>query len=442
MAAARHQCYAQAARQRAICVTGYWLVCIGTLGVQYAFGTLYVHILEIFPEVTRAQAALVGALCAGIMDGVAAFAGMAVQRIGNRRSCFLGALLSALGLIGSAYANRAGWWVLLLTYSIAVGVGHALSLYAAIMLMPAWFDRGLARAHTVANTGAAITPLVIGSSARRIVGAFGWRDTLLLLAAADAAILGVAGLLLITPPSRFASTTVANTAASTSNQVEVCAAAHKTRVGLCEVVRTRRFQLLSACAFLFGNGAWINVVHIVRMGIDEGIARDEADQLLLWLALGSLTMRVPVGIAADCVGRRRVVTGVLSSYSLVTFGCAYPPWAASWAYLRLFAFCVGGLSGCTLSLLPTLPNELLPTRIARLASAAILSPVGVGFIVGPTVAGEIVQGGGRYTGAKLLAAACLASAAATVGLLTCCDSGTCCNNAHGSKSHAAGPGVR
>ena len=130
-------------------------------------------------------------------------------------------------------------------------------------------------------------------------------------------------------------------------------------------------------------------------------------------------MRVPSGVIADSrVGRRRTVVGLLSAYSLLVWLCAHDPLATSLPYMQLFAFGVGGCTGSVLSLLPTLPVELLPPRVARLGCAAIFTPAGAGIGLGPLVAGAIVEVSGEYVGAKVLSAASLATAAAAAVALT------------------------
>ena len=142
----------------------YWLVCTATIGMQYAFGSLYVVVLDSF-ESSRSEAALVGALCAGLMDGLAALSGVIVQRIGSRAACIVGGVLAAAGLASSAAATA--WWHLLLSYSLLVGVGHSLALFAAITLIGAWFNRALARAHVAAGPAAhaELTPAVAREAA-------------------------------------------------------------------------------------------------------------------------------------------------------------------------------------------------------------------------------------------------------------------------------------
>ena len=142
-----------------LCVLGYFLVCIGTLGVQYAYGTLYSELLNALGG-SPGGTAFVGSLCAGLMDGLGAVSGIVISRIGSRRACVLGCFLSVSGTAASAAATRL--WHLYLTYGLVAGVGQSLAFFAPIVLMPHWFSLRLARAHALANLGAALTPLVMG----------------------------------------------------------------------------------------------------------------------------------------------------------------------------------------------------------------------------------------------------------------------------------------
>ena len=54
------------------------------------------------------------------------------------------------------------------------------------------------------------------------------------------------------------------------------------------------------------------------MALDEGITRHESEQLLLFLSLGSLTFRVPMGVAADRFGRKYVIMAILGLYAIFT----------------------------------------------------------------------------------------------------------------------------
>lgn len=118
------------------------------------------------------------------------------------------------------------------------------------------------------------------------------------------------------------------------------------------------------------------------MAMDNGIEEVQASRLLLFLSLGSVTLRVPIGFLADAVGRRRTVALVLLALSACHLGCVVPGARGSHAFLACFSYAIGGLVGAVLSCLATLPSELLPSTHQKLASSAVFSPVGVGFVLG------------------------------------------------------------
>ena len=91
----RTDCRESCGWQRPLRLLGYWLVCVGTLGIQYAFAFIYAQLLDVFDGASPAEAATVGSLSTGLMDGLAALSGLVVQRLGSRRACLLGAFVSA-----------------------------------------------------------------------------------------------------------------------------------------------------------------------------------------------------------------------------------------------------------------------------------------------------------------------------------------------------------
>lgn len=67
-------CSRQHARQQALRIFAYWLVSFGTIGLQYCYSVLYVEMLEALGG-SREVTALVGSLCACVMDGCGLLSG-------------------------------------------------------------------------------------------------------------------------------------------------------------------------------------------------------------------------------------------------------------------------------------------------------------------------------------------------------------------------------
>lgn len=182
-------------RAQIICV--YWVISAGTISIQYAFGAIYVELLDQL-DGSLPETALIGSLCVALEEGCGAFVGVLSQRFGERRCALAGSLLVGLGFFTSAAVGEV--WQLLLTYSVLVGLGCSLALYSTVMCVNRWFDSGLAKAHAFAKTGASVGPLVLGGAAPALFGAVGWRGALLVLGGVDCVCLLLAASMLRSPP--------------------------------------------------------------------------------------------------------------------------------------------------------------------------------------------------------------------------------------------------
>ena len=178
-------------------VFAYALVCICTLGVQYAFSPLYALLLVEMGS-PPAETAFVGSLSTGLMDGLAIFAGIAVERFGSQRTCVAGALLCSSGLVLAALSTEL--WQLFLTYGVLLGTGSSLSLFSALALMNRWFDRNLTLAHALANMASSLLSLAFGPTATPIFASIGRRNAMLALGLFELVVLLFSASLLTPPP--------------------------------------------------------------------------------------------------------------------------------------------------------------------------------------------------------------------------------------------------
>ena len=236
----------------------YWLVSFGTIGMHYAYSTFYVQILDGLGG-SRELASLVGSLGTGMMDGNGLLSGRIVQRFGSRRCALLGGCLTGFGWCISSQVNTT--WHLLFSWSLLVGLGHSLALFGAVSMMNQWFSKRLALAHACANTGGAAAPFLCGLFVPTLFDATGWRGAFLVLGGVNSALLLVAGLLL-TPPATSSPEAILAHAASqdstkdTASQAKTLApTAASSNVTVCQLLRSRRFQILCLAFHGFGMGA-------------------------------------------------------------------------------------------------------------------------------------------------------------------------------------------
>lgn len=380
-------------------LVGYWLLCAATLGLQYAYGALFVQFLELLGG-SRALAALVGSLCIGFQQLFSPVVVMLCARYGTRRITMIGGLSIAAGLAGSGCATRL--WHLLFTYSLVVGIGCSMALYPAILLANTAFKRSMARAHAVANTGSAFGTITIGPIAPWLFEAFGLRRALLLLASFGLVFVGTGALCLL-PLPRHTTRDAPATWQST-----------------CSMLRDSRVLTLSCATLMASAGSWIPIVHIVRLAMDRNLAEAEAAHLLVFIAIGNGLGRLPTATLADLFGRRRVWACAVLSYAMLALLAApHVAYSSSRAFLAIFAFFAGWLAGGLNTVMPTLSSEVLPPHRCAQATPLIMAPSGVGFVLGPAAAGWVVDVHGSYAAALVSAAACLATGASLCGLSIC-----------------------
>ena len=380
-------------------ILGYWLICAGTLGTQYGFGALFVQFLELLHS-DRGATALVGSLCLGIQCIVAPFASGLAAKFGERRIICSGAAMLAVGLSLSSFATSI--WHLMLTYSLMGGLGMALSLFPAIMVANAVFEKTMARVHALANTGAMVGTLVLGPMTPVMFEQFGLRGALLTLAACVTTLVLAGALLLVPTPRRAAAGDVSSWSTTRRLLVEP------------------RVLLLGSMTMIVGLGSWVPIVHIVRLALDRGHSEETASHLLMFVAVGNGAGRLPTATLADTLGRRRTYCATSAVYALFMLSAALPSaYSSSRAGLAVFAAAAGALAGGLNTVMPTLVSEVLPAGDRAAATPLVISPIGIGFVLGPALAGSLHEYSGDYTLSLLCATACLATASLLCGLSLC-----------------------
>lgn len=353
----------------------------GTVGIQYAFSLLYGELLAEF-DAREEEIALIGSLALTVVMASAPATGAIIGRFGARRTCATGGVLAALGLCASAAATRP--WHLYVTFGLVTGLGHSFSSIAPVFVLSAWFDKRFALAMGIANTGTAFAPLVLGPAAPAIFAAVGWRSALLGLALIDGCLLCGASLVL-TPPG--------------ASSGRAPAKPPHTLAMLLRLLCRREVLGVAATLFVYGLGVWVPIEYMVRLGLERGLSKEHASQLLVFLALGNATMRIPAGAAADRFGRLETFGVLVLAYSAVDLYCGSvsPAEGSSHAFLMWFAYFCGGLTGGCNVLTNALPMDLMPKEEAVQSLMLCLPFFGLGVLIGPVAAGSVVEASGSLT---------------------------------------------
>jgi MFS family permease len=307
-------------------VAGAFLVTMVGYGAIYSYAAFAEEIAATFGA-ARGQVALVYALSGGTCFFVSALTGKLADRIGARVLAAAGMLLVGLGLMVAATAGSlveiyAG-------YGLLIGLGAGCAYVPALAAVQGWFtaNRGLASGLAVSGIGigtALVPPLA------EALGALGdWRAAFLACGVL-AALVGLAGAMLLRPPPG-------------SEPVEPARPAPP-RPG-----RGRDLALAYAGTLLASLPAVLPHALLVATARDLGLSRAEAVSLLGLLGLGTIAGRFLLAAIADVAGRRLVfllcVAGMAGSMLVWAVAQDLP-------VLQGFALGFGAVQGGFVALLP------------------------------------------------------------------------------------------
>jgi MFS family permease len=361
-----------------VVVAAVFVVLFFGFGAVYSFGAFFEALQAEFAA-TRASISLVFSLAALVYFLVGAGAGPAADRFGPRWIVSGGMVVTGAGLVvASAAPTLTGVYV---AYGLAVGIGVGLAYVPAVGATQRWFLVRRGRASGWASAGIGAGTLCMPLIAGWLIDSAGWRTAYLVIGIAVLAGGGVAALLIEASPERrgLLPDGGAPTAATVPRPGGTAEA-----LGLLAAVRSRPFLAIYAALLLASLGNFIPFVHLVPYARDHGIDQATSVVLLGLIGVGSTFGRFVVGAAADRFGRKRSL-----GLTFVGLGASCLWWLASdeaWQ-LAVFALVMGTCYGGFVALLPAVMADYFGVRAVSGIVGALYTAVGIGTLIGPTLAG-------------------------------------------------------
>ncbi|XP_078698498.1 monocarboxylate transporter 10-like [Branchiostoma floridae x Branchiostoma belcheri] len=138
-----------------------WLVCFmafisqGVLfGIQNCFAITYSALTDNFPDANAFTIAWIGSLNWGMFYMASPFAGIFVDKIGCRKTAFLGGIICCVGMISGSFVPRIEY--LYLTYGLIVGTGIGLAYVPSLIILGHYFRRHLGVTSGIVTMGSSV----------------------------------------------------------------------------------------------------------------------------------------------------------------------------------------------------------------------------------------------------------------------------------------------
>lgn len=383
-------------------VTGAFVVMLLGFGVAYTFASFLPPLQHTFAA-TRGDISFIFALNGFLYFCLGAVSGPLADRIGPRWVAVAGMLCIGSGVLLASRAQAL--WQVYATYGLGIGLGVGFSYVPALAAVQRWFVRRRGFASGLAVAGIGVGTLLLPPLATWLIGTVGWRGAYVILGIVTLLVGPAAALLLAHSPQRRGllpdgdappiAAAPASGVPSPDHQAEVVATTDTQRdLTLGQALHTRTFWLLYAASFATSLGLFIPFVHLPAYARDHGFSAGFGALLIGLIGVGSTGGRFILGSGADRLGLRLSLTGMFLGMALVLLWWVVATSAGALViFAVLFGVCYGGFVG----LLPALTAVYVGGRHIGSVIGVLYTSVGIGTLLGPSLAGAAYDLSRSYT---------------------------------------------
>ncbi len=340
-------------------------------GIAYSFGAFFKPMAAEFGA-GRSSTSAVFSLTVFVWCVLGWPAGHLSDRFGPRVVVGAGAIVMGGGLILTAFIDRL--WIGYLTYSVGVGIGIATAYVPMVAVVGGWFLRRRNSALGIAVAGIGCGTVLVAPASAALIQRLGWRDTDLVLGVVATVLLLGCAAIAERPPVHV-----------TPSAIDVRAA-----------IRTPAFGLLYLNSFLSSMALFVPFVYLPAFAHDHGANEIASAALISIIGGASVIGRLGLGAIAD---RTSTIRLYQACYLLLAVSFLLWLVGSSYATMVVFAIAMGTGYGGFVALSPAVLAELF--GVARLGTVMgiLYTSGGVGALLGPPIAGMIIDYTGSYRGA-------------------------------------------
>lgn len=377
-----------------IIVTASVIITAVMWAVYYAFGVFFRPVLD---EFGWSSAVTSGAFSlSAVTNGcfVVAMGGL-TDKVGPRVVMTVCGLTLGLGYM--LMSQISSIWHFYLFYGVIIGAGMSGSFIPLMSTVVRWFveKRGLMSGVVAASIG--LGALIGPKAASRLISAYGWRFSYVILGGAVLTIVILAAQFIKRDPSQ-----VGQVAYGADRESKPPLDEKADGVTAKEALSTGQFWVLFSTGFCYGYCIFVIVVHLAPHAIELGVTAADAANILAAFGGSSIPGKIFFGRIGDIIGNRctMLLAFILMSVALSGLAMAEGAWALYGA-AALFGFSYGG---CTVSHSP-LVAILFGLKSHGVIFGFYSIGVTIGGAIGPFLTGHLFDVTGGYRSAFLVCSA-------------------------------------
>jgi MFS family permease len=356
-----------------------FLIVATAYGSYNSFGVFFDSLVTHFDS-TRATISGALSLSWIMQGGFSIIMGRLTDRVGPRIVLSICGFLIGLGYLLMSQVGAV--WQLYLAYGVIIGSGMGGSWVPIASTAARWFVKRRSLMTGIVLTGVGAGTLIVPPVASRLISAYDWPTSYLILGSVVLVAVILIAQLLRRDPTQTSQMPYGE---SEAEKQELASETHA--FSLSEAVHTRQFWLASGMFFCFGFSVYTIMAHIVLDAGGLGISPITAANILAILGGLSIAGRIVLGSAADRFGNRQVfVVGfVLMAAALFWLVPNRELWGL-YLFAAVFGFAFGG---CAASESPLVAGLFGLSSHGLILGVMNLLGFTFGAAVGPLIAGHI-----------------------------------------------------
>ncbi|XP_060083563.1 monocarboxylate transporter 9-like [Ylistrum balloti] len=376
-------------------------------GMLYGTGIIQVSLLERFQE-GLALTSWAGAIYIFLMFGAGVVGSVMISHFSCRVAFIVGSVIMTSGLLASSFAESLE--IIIISYGFTAGLGSGIVFTSGIVVVGLNFQKKRSVATGFASCGAGAGAFIfppLMQLARKEYGDSGF----FILLAGMALNISVFGSLCFpsylevnkNAPEKLTKSTLSLSLHSLTNRQHFCS--------IIAVLRNLPFVCICLSQLVSHIGIYMMYVHIPTFAISHGSTDTQASILLSASGIMNCVSRLLVGMAgnADNVSTILLYFGTFGVLGISTI--IFPVFGSTYIGQLIYSVILGTYSGSCYVLLSTITADIIGIEFLVSAFGIAMIFTGLGTLVGPPIAGFIVDGGGTYETSFTLAGCCILLAA-------------------------------
>ncbi|XP_046568942.1 monocarboxylate transporter 2-like [Haliotis rubra] len=365
--------------------------------LSYASGVFHVALLEAYRADVDATVWL-GSLFFSMSSLAGPVASFVINMTDCRTCVVISGILGLVGFSANMFINDIKW--LFVTYALLAGLATSLSHTSAVVVLGYHFKHNMSLVCGIAVCGMAIGVFVHPPLCQFLIDTYGLRQAFLIVGAIafNSCVFGM-----LMKPTRFERERRAKIFSGRPTCLTLLMALCGDCSGYAKVFRNKSFVFFLLCGCSFGMGTSAMYLYLPDFLRKQGISLQAASFSVSTSGIGGVLSRFLTGFAAQDpgVGSGLIFASLNGLMGVLSF--LIPLFTSTSVTVCVYGFFVGIYTGSSWALFNPITFEILGVELMATGFGALMGSCGIGFLIGPPLAGYVFKIFQEYYGVYIFA---------------------------------------